>query len=299
MCSGAREWKCWNSIGFDGARLSRLLVDAIQRELHRLDGFDTQFAELVQEAARDGSGDLEHRWQEFRQKEVALNRDKDNVAAAIMQLGPRPMLSEQMDKLEEREKVLTRERQSLEMSGSRTLELPESVGELRCMFEEQFTELTIESSGFADLFGMVVPDIFVYVVRSIDGGHLLPRARVTLNLAGISPDALHVPTLGDMLTRTLTLNLFDPPQRERIREEVVRLAATGLKQKEIASAIDERPTVTAVQRSLALHRKMLTLGLENPYLLVLGPPEDYTKLRKHKNPKYQFEPLDGYQQPEL
>ena len=62
MCSGSREWLCWNSIGFEGARLCHLLVEAIQQELYQLDGFDEQFAAMVREAGRDVSGDLDQRW---------------------------------------------------------------------------------------------------------------------------------------------------------------------------------------------------------------------------------------------
>ena len=44
---------------------------------------------------------------------------------------------------------------------------------------------------------------------------------------------------------------------------------------------------------------MLALGLTDPWLTVLEPPADYGKLRRHKNPKYQFKPRDGYQPPSL
>ena len=57
--------------------------------------------------------------------------------------------------------------------------------------------------------------------------------------------------------------------------------------------------MTAVQNALALHRTMLALGLSTPYQVVLEPPEDYPKLRRHKHARYEFKPLDGYERPEL
>jgi hypothetical protein len=42
---------------------------------------------------------------------------------------------------------------------------------------------------------------------------------------------------------------------------------------------------------------MRELGLESPYVFVGEQPEDYSKLRRHLNRKYHFEPLDGYPQP--
>jgi len=128
-------------------------------------------------------------------------------------------------------------------------------------------------------------------------GHPLPRAKIKLTLAGIVPDAALVPGLGELLTRELTLDLFErPPQRERIRVEAARLAAEGVPQRQIAARLtDERPKLPAVQEALALDRKMRELGLVRPYVLLTEPPEDYPKLRRHKNSQYRFMPRDGYE----
>lgn len=53
----------------------------------------------------------------------------------------------------------------------------------------------------------------------------------------------------------------------------------------------------ADRNALALDRKMRELSLDTPYVIVLEPPTDYPKLRRHMNPRYQFVPLEGYQQP--
>ena len=75
-----------------------------------------------------------------------------------------------------------------------------------------------------------------------------------------------MPGLGELLTRELTLDLFErPPQRERIRVEAVRLAAEHVPQRQIAARLtDERPKLPVVQQALALDRKMKELGLETP-----------------------------------
>jgi hypothetical protein len=157
----------------------------------------------------------------------------------------------------------------------------------------------MDSPEFGELMRALVPQFHVYLVRLCDGGHLFPRARVELALSGVVPDAKHVPGLGQLLKRELTLDLFEAPQRERIREEAVRLAAQGLRQREIAARLPGKPTQTAVQRALALHETMRELGLETPYVPVLEPPLDYPKLRRHKNPKYRSAPLEGYQRPTI
>jgi hypothetical protein len=44
---------------------------------------------------------------------------------------------------------------------------------------------------------------------------------------------------------------------------------------------------------------MQELGLDTPDVLLQEPPDDYAKLRRHKNPKYRFEPLGDYERAAL
>jgi hypothetical protein len=44
---------------------------------------------------------------------------------------------------------------------------------------------------------------------------------------------------------------------------------------------------------------MLDLGLDDPYVMVTGPPDDIKKFRRHRNPRYRFTPLEGYEPPPL
>ena len=108
-----------------------------------------------------------------------------------------------------------------------------------------------------------------------------------------------VPGLSHMLCRTITIDLFDPLQRERIRAEAVQLASQGLGPKAIAERIGERPTLTAVHRALKLDRTMKSLGLASPYVVITSPPDDYAKLRHYRSAKYAFTPEDGYEPPPL
>ena len=39
--------------------------------------------------------------------------------------------------------------------------------------------------------------------------------------------------------------------------------------------------------------------INSPYAIVTEPPEDYPKLRRHRNKKYKFERVDGYVPPPL
>ena len=299
MCSHAREWGCWNSIGFNGQLAVERLVSCITAELFQLDGFDDQFRELVEVAGRDDNGQLVQRREALRNDEEILGKQKENVIRTMLEYGPTTLVKEALTSLEGKERRLELERRAIERSHHGRLDIPASATELREMLQREFARSMPDSPDFHLLMRKLVPTFFVYAVQLCDGGHLLPRAKVTLALDGILPDIQNVPGLTDILTRDLTIDLFVPSQRERIREEAVRLESDGLKPKAIAARIAERPSSTAVQNALALDRQMKVLGLESPYVFVSEPPDDYAKLRRHKNPKYQFTPMEGYVPPLL
>lgn len=301
MCSHARQWGCWNSIGFKGQLAGTRLVEAITTELYKLDEFDSQFASLVEQAHQNPSGRSSERWERLLSDEQKLTRQKENLISAILEHGSRPMFAEKLSEFETLEQDLQRERRSLESLEGRNFKLPKDILELRRMLEEEFAGLAVESPEFGLLLQQLVPSFHVYLVRLRDGGHLLPRGRITLNLAGHVADAEAVPELTTLLTKEITLDLFEqPPQRERIREEVVQLAAASIPQRTIARQLrNETPKLPVVQRALRLDRLMQEEGLVSPYVLVEEPPDDYSKLRRHKNPKYHFEPLAGYVRPPL
>jgi hypothetical protein len=301
MCATSRGWHCWNSFGFNGPLAVERLMSAITAELYQLDGFEDQFADMVRLAQRDRSGGTADDWRRLLSDEATLAKEKDNFKNAIAEFGARLMLLQQLNDIEAREKDLVRRRHHLEHLGTKTLELPESIGELRQRLEDEFLRLAIDSPEFGDLMRQLVPEFYVYLVRLADGGHPLPRAKVKLTLAGIVPDAQLVPGLGELLTRELTLDLFErPPQRERIRVEAVRLTARNVPQRQIVARLtDEKPKQPVVQKALALDRTMKEMGLESPYVLVTEPPKDYPKLRRHKNPQYRFQLREGYQRPAI
>ncbi len=145
----------------------------------------------------------------------------------------------------------------------------------------------------------LVPEFVVYSVRLCDGGHPESRARVKLHLGGSITDIQRVPGLESLLSRELTLDLFDPPQRERIRTEAVRLAAEDLTERCIARSLSEKVTQPAVQKALTLDRKMKELGLQSAYVVLLEPPDDYGRLRRHKHARFKFSMREGYERPAL
>jgi hypothetical protein len=297
MCNGARRHRCWFSFGFCGADAASAIAAAVEAELDALEGFDAQLAELVELAGREGGAVMDRERDELRRDDEARAREQENLLATIGRVGPVPMIVERIAALEARSRELARRRTSLEVRGARAPKLPASAAEIRDLFSEKFRGLARDSPEFGDVLRRVVPEFHVYAVRLCDGGHPLPRARAVLNLAGIVPDARRAPGFTARLTRVLTLDLFRPPQRERIRAEAVRLSAEGWDQRRIARRLGV--TQPAVTNALILDRTMKGLGIGSPYVVMDGPPTDYPKLRRHLHPRYRFEAEEGYLHPAL
>lgn len=303
MCSGARKWQCWNAVGYKGELAVARVTEAISRELYALDGFAEQYRELVAAAGKNDSDDVARRREKLEADERAITRRQANLQEAIAEFGLLPWVREKVNELKVAEARAGAERRALERLVGKQLVLPTSTDEFRGLFEQSFAELAHDSFEFGMLLQKIVVDFRVHLVRLCDGGGLLSRAKVKLALDGIIPDAGQVPGLSQLLYREATLDLFEPVQREAIREDSARLAATGMGPTAIAAAITlpdgKHPTDTAVQRALKLDERMRQLNLTSPYVVVIEPPEDCAKLRRHKNVEYRFQPLDGYQRPEL
>jgi hypothetical protein len=165
-----------------------------------------------------------------------------------------------------------------------------SMDEIRRRVEDAFDNLAEASQEFGRLLRQLIPRIVVFPFRLCDGGHPVLRARFTLSLASLLPQAAGLEHLAPTLERCLVVDLFDPPQRETFRSRVMELTDLGRKQREIAHELGI--TLPAVQNAVALARRMESLGIVDPYVPLTEPPEDYERLRRHHHSRYRFEPLD-------
>jgi site-specific DNA recombinase len=299
MCANSRDSHCWNSVGVPCGMAGNAVIGAINEFLYELDGFESQFRELVEQAHRERVGTSAEQWTKLEKAEKRLEIQMGNIVEAMAEYGPTKRITAKQKELELLERQLASDRRALENLARRELILPSSIAELRAAFEKKATGLATVSPEFGDLMRLLAPEFHVYLVRLLDGGHPMPRARVKLDLTGCISDLAYVPSLCPLLTRVVTLDLFVPPERERIREEAVRLAASGLNQRDVAKRLSHPTSQPVVQKALALDRIMKERGLTTPYEILWEPPMDYPKMRRHQNARYEFRPLDGYERPQI
>ena len=228
MCCGSRLYQCWNSVSINGAMVCRKVVAVIMEELTKLDRFEDQFRELVEQARAQGDLDQSRERAELQKSDSQTARQRENLIAAVAECGSIPMLKDKIKSLDEIERATSRRRHELDRERGQPLELPSSPAELRQLIEEKFLSLAIDSPECGDVLRLLVPEFSVYLVRLCDGGHPLPRARMTLKLGALFPDVTSSSPLTDVLTSERTIDLFEPTQREKFREAAVRMEAEGL-----------------------------------------------------------------------
>jgi len=150
--------------------------------------------------------------------------------------------------------------------------------------------LAVDSPEFVRLMRKMIPRIIVFPVRLCDDGAIVIRATFRLQLSNLLPEQGLREVLRQPLEKILTVDLFDHPQRELFRTRVVEARAKGMTERAVAAELGI--TVTAAQKAAVLQRKMDELGITDPYVRVIAPPED-SKLRRNHYPGYRFEPLPG------
>jgi hypothetical protein len=290
MCNGARVYRCWNASTIDGPLAARKIADALFAEIEALPAFDEAFLATVTEESARADADREKRRRGLLQSAEKIASEIRNVMGFIRKGDSSPSVRNELSKLDQEQTRISAELRCHEQSQSEAVCIP-ALDDLKRRARQTVCELTLDSYEFGKLMRRLIPKIVVNPVRLCDGGKIVHRARFRLHLASVLPDARVGQLLERPLERLLTVDLFDPPQREVHRRRIVAERGSGVTERAAATVCGI--TITAAQRAAALQRRMTELGLSDPYCAVREPPVDFPMLRRHLNPRYRFEPLEG------
>ncbi len=288
MCSGARNYTCWNASTFDADLACRNISRAIFDFIRDLPDFDPVLRQMIVEESEQLTSGRDVKRQSLQQDAARTEREIENVLKVIRDGGAVPLLQEELARLASERQRLAAEIADLAQAPKFSLELP-PIEELKSQARQAIEELAFNSYEFAMLMRRMIPKIVAYPVRLCDGGEIEIRARFRLSLAGYLPAGCRVPSIESHLSREIVVDLFEPVQRSRFREEIVALRASGMTERQVANQLGL--TVTATQRAYQLHRLMQRLGLTDPYVPVVEPPSDLTRMRRHLHRRYRFDPL--------
>ena len=294
MCEGAREHVCWNGITFDGPLASEKISKVALDELQQLQDFDPVFLGKVDEESRLVDVSRNGRLQQIDRELTTVEREIENVMKFIRGGDDSDRVRAELRQLEDRKKLLLCQKNDIERTANRTIVIP-LADEVKEITQKAFRDLTIDPFEFAKRMRALTGKIYVYPFRLCEGAPFVLRAKLRLHLANLLPDKRVREVLQKPLERVLKIDLFDMPQRVALREKIIaarrQCDASGHKRMERDVARSLGITITAAQRAAALDRLMKQQGLTDPYILMLEPPMDSKKFRRHRHPRYHFEPL--------
>ena len=294
VCRGAKEYRCWNAITFDGPSAAAKLAHAIMAEVEQLPGFDDALLMKLRAELAEQQTARQSRLQDFDREQRKLERERDNVISAIREGGYYEALDRELKRIESDLQDLAAERDQLASAPASECELP-SIEVIRSQTRELFADLAISSPEFQRRVKRLVPSIEVFPYRLLDGGHPVLRAKVTLDLVA----TLDVPTIASAvpsLQRVLVVDLFERPQRAAYLQQIVELRKSKTQR---ATAAELGLAIATIEKAMALQRRMDAAGVSDPYVTVHEPPADYPKLCRHLHRRYRFEPLPGYERPQF
>ena len=280
MCDGARAHSCWNGATVDGPLAARKLSELAMEEIESLDGFDETLLASFDEEAQRANSLFDGRRAVVEREIVTKELEVQNILKFIREGAASSSVSEELSRLESELSSLRVQASVEEARKVERIVLP-PIEDLKELGRGQFSDLAIESFEFADAMRPFMPRIVVFPYQLIDGGAAVLRAKVRLQLASLIPDVGTRSVLQPSLERLVTLDLFDPPQRESCRRSVVEGRLAGESEASIAQRLGI--TTTAAQRAMALQRRMDKLGVVDAYQQLTAPPES-GKLKRHLHP---------------
>jgi len=251
---------------------------------------------MVEEQANQRG--MEHEVKSARlSKELArIEREIQNLLKFIREGVSNDSLRVEFNRLEQSKTQVLLEMDSLQKCPSGDIVLP-TAEDLRSLAREEFKELALESFEFATLMRRLIPKIVVFPYRDCLGGTIVIKSKFRLQMAEILPlgDARNM--LSPSLEKLLQVDLFEPIQRVKFREQIVELISTINPKTNNPYSIKDAAnivliTATAAQRAVKLQQQMDRLGLTDPFVRMTEPDGKVSKLRRHLHDRYKFDPLD-------
>ena len=288
MCNGAREYSCWNSMTVDAAEVANAVAGDIRELVRSLPSFDEAW---VAEYESQRLAMLKTQNSELKRVKAELAKEKrsvENLIGALAELGSSPSVLEKIRAGESKVQLLKDRVHQLEKASSETIALP-SLEEIVAVSDKSFEDVAIADQNFGRMMKSVVDEFFVLPYRLADGGHVQPKIAYRACLASLvdHPDL-------ELLQFDRVVDLTKKPRRLRFLEDVVEMVDSGAKHAEIAEELGIFKT--EVSYAMALHRQMLALGIDDPWVPVTCSDQVVDYFKRVRNSQFSFKPLAGFEE---
>jgi site-specific DNA recombinase len=211
MCSGSRLHQCWNGVTFDGPMASAKISEKVLDAVERMADFDTALMQMVEEEGRRFDDDRDRQLGELRLKFQKV----ENAIANVV-------------------KFITGGLEGIRRQPIRAFEMP-SIQQIKDLARQSLKGLALDSPEFARQMRKLIPRIVVFPVRLCDDGAIVMRATFRVLLSTLLSERSSREVLRHPLEKIMTVDLFDPPQRELFRIRVVEARAKGMTERAIAN----------------------------------------------------------------
>lgn len=288
MCNGAREYSCWNSMTVDAVDVANAVASDIRELVRSLPSFNEAW---VAEYESQRSTMLKTQNSELKRVKAELAKEErsvENLIGALAELGSSPSVLEKIRSGESKVQLLKDRVHQLEKASSETISLP-SLEEIIAVSDKSFEDVAVADQSFGRMMKSVVKDFFVLPYRLADGGHVQPKIVYRACLASLvdHPDM-------DLLQFERVVDLTKKPSRLRHLEDVVEMVRSGMKHAEIAAELDIFKT--EVSNAMRLHRQMLALGIDDPWVPVTTSDQVIDYFKRVRNPLFEFKPIKGFEE---
>jgi DNA invertase Pin-like site-specific DNA recombinase len=290
MCNGAREYKCWNGMTISGPDVASRVAAQIRQHIAQLPDFDREWVEAF-EAERTQRVEADnHQLHELRSELTSVTRQRANRLELLDRLGMSDATVADIRACELRIAQIQDEISQVESTQHLAPSLP-SIGAINDVANEVFDNLAIESEEFAQLIRQVVRDFYVLPFRLADGGLVQPKVIYTANLGALLGDHHDLP----LLDITGVVDLTSTPKRAEHLADVVRMVGDGRKHADIAHSLGIFKS--EVGYAMRLHRKMMELGTNKPWVPMLTADQVIDYFPRVRSSRFKFEPLEGFECP--
>lgn len=293
FCRGVPAYTCWNCSSLDAVDAGRRIVRRILEEIQCLPDFDTEFSALIQEESTRLDLGRRQRLAQVESRLRAVDTGEQRITSAIRQAGYLPAMARELVALQSERDSLLLEEDNLKQAGDEQLELP-PMEEIRAMATNVIDEALLDSSEFGRHMRRILTRLIAVPHRMIDGWLVVMRAFVEIDLAGLIGTPRLTDAVSTQLRRRFVVDLYDLPQREAYRSQVVELRRQGLMYSE--TGVQLGITGTAAQNAMALQRVMDEAGISDPHVRVESP-EGCPRFRRHRHRRFQFHLQTGFEAP--
>jgi hypothetical protein len=291
VCSGATSYECWNSLYVDGAACAEAVLGKAAEVVAEMPGFDELFGSLVREQAAQLDGGRVAEREKIEKEVRQLERQQANCLEAVKNGVTNSALFAELNSIEVSLNQANIRLRAVDSRPQVALAMPRAE-ELRLRLGEVLNSAPVDDQEVRRQLAIVIPDMFVVPYRTVDGGDIVPRVEFRVALTSLLPEELRDQEAAAVLQRDCVVTVGPVSQRVAHRQQAAELRSEGLTIRQVSKRLSI--AYSAAERALRVHRLMKERGLDEPYLRITEIEDDMNRLRRHRSPRFRFNPLDGF-----